>query len=156
MIDFKGGKIRVRELAKLHNLPWTTIKSRYDRGFRDDDLIVKKIRDTRFKGVPTTLKKIADQHGLPIALIESRHASGLRDEALVAPYHRGQGNERGATKLDVDKVIQIKKLLATTNMSQREIAAMFGIGDSHVSAIQRGKAWAKVKINLGEILAANT
>ncbi len=156
MIEFKGGKTEIKSLSLAHNLPWSTIKNRYIRGYRDDKLVVERIHDTSFKGVPTTLAQIAKDHGLPLSLIKGRHAIGLRDDALVAEHHLGAGNERSATKLDVKKVSEIKRLLWVTDLTQREIAEMYNIDQSHVSDIKRGKRWAKVKIDLETILAEET
>tara|TARA_R110002012_G_C11424194_1_gene588630 strand:+ start:69 stop:398 length:330 start_codon:yes stop_codon:yes gene_type:complete len=42
MIDFKGEKVRISDLASKHNHPWYVIKFRYDAGKRGDDLITHK------------------------------------------------------------------------------------------------------------------
>lgn len=152
MIEFKGGKTNIKSLSIAHKVPWSTIKNRYCRGYRDDMLTTKKIHNTSFKGEPTTLATIAKQHNLPASLIKGRHALGLRDDALVADHHLGQGNESAATKLNVEKVKEIKILLWTSKLNQREIAELFGIDQSHVSDIKRGKRWAKVKVDLADIL----
>jgi len=155
VIEFKGKQTQIKSLSVAHDLPWSTIKNRHKRGYRDDNLVVDRIFDTRFKGEPTTLAKIAEDHDLPLCLIKGRHALGLRDDELVAKHHRGVGSENAATKLDVEKVIQIKKLLVLTDLNQREIAEMFNIDQSHVSDIKRGKRWAKVKLEMADILDQN-
>lgn len=153
MIEFKGGKTQIKSLSLAHNLPWSTIKNRYLRGYRDDKLTVERIYETRFKGVPTTLAQISKDHDLPLSLIKGRHAIGLRDDALVSREHLGSGNERAARKLNVEKVLEIKKMLRLTDLTQREIAEIYGIDQSHVSDIKRGKRWVKVKIDIETILA---
>jgi len=152
MIKFKGENVQISDLAKRHNLPWSTVKNRHLNGYRDEKLIVEKIHETRFRGELTTLAKIAEDHGLPLSLIKGRHAIGLREGALVSPDHAGNGNERAATKLDAEKVREIKKMLVLTDLTQGEIAKIYGIDQSHVSDIKRRKRWAKVEIDLSEIL----
>lgn len=55
-------------------------------------------------------------------------------------------SESRATKLDKYRVREIKTLLKTTSMTQKEIAEMFNVDGSHISDIKRGARWAWVKI----------
>ena len=58
----------------------------------------------------------------------------------AAHFRRLTGGEPSKLKeLDVVKIRQ----LANSGASQNEIARMFGIGQSHVSQIVRGKIWAR-------------
>lgn len=110
----------------------------------------------KFKGTQTTLAQIAKDHGLPISRIKRRHLMGLRDDDLIARNHLGNGNEHGATKLDVKKVSEIKRLLLKTYLTQREIAEMYNVRENLISRIKNGKRWAKVKVDLDAILAEET
>lgn len=152
MIDFKGSQVEVQELSRRTGIPWSTINNRYKAGYRDDDLIVKRLKPMIFKGQETTLSALSEQHNIPITTLKNRHAAGLKDDLLVKKEHLGKGSENGADKLTVDKVIEIKTLLLTSTLMQWEIARLYGIDQSHVSDIKRGKRWAKVKIDAESVL----
>lgn len=152
MINLNGEIVTISSICKKHNLPWSTVKNRLISGHSGESLTVKRLRDTRFNGDETTLAKISEKTGLPLSLIKSRYAIGLRDDDLVIPIHLGTGNERAASKLNVEKVEKIKKLLLLTDLTQREIGDIFGIDQSHVSDIKRGKRWAKVKIDIEKVM----
>lgn len=57
-----------------------------------------------------------------------------------------KGESHMWSKLSLDGVLQIKRLLKEGRLSQPKIADMFGVQQSHVSAIKTGKAWAHVLI----------
>jgi predicted XRE-type DNA-binding protein len=57
-----------------------------------------------------------------------------------------RGESHMWSKLSSDSVIEIKRLLREGRLSQPKIASMFGVQQSHVSAIKMGKAWAHLKI----------
>ena len=152
MISFKGEEVQIMDLSKRYGIPWSTINNRHIAGYKDDDLIVERLRQTYFKGKKTTLKQIAKDHNLPLDLVKGRHAIGLKDDDLVVRYQRYKGSKNAATKLDAKKVAKIKELLALSDLKQHEIGRLFGIDQSHVSDIKRGKRWTEVKINLESIM----
>jgi len=57
---------------------------------------------------------------------------------------KAMGILNGASKLDDGKVIEIRKTKETSGLSDREIAKAFGVSQTLVSRILRGKAWAHV------------
>lgn len=71
-----------------------------------------------------------------------------RNRACVNPDHlepvtTAVNNQRGAmTKITPDQVREIRRLKGT--MRQKDIGAMFGIGQAQVSVIHRGEAWKNV------------
>lgn len=154
MIDFKGGQIEIQELSRVSGIPWSTIYNRYQAGYRDDDLTVKRLRPTLFKGQETTLEALSQEYGIPLTTLKGRQAAGLKDDLLVKKEHRNKDSENAAVKLTVEKVVEIKRLLLTSTLNQREIAQLFGIDPSHVSDIKRGKRWGKVKVETEEVFAA--
>jgi hypothetical protein len=68
-----------------------------------------------------------------------KHAdlTGLRCMPCGAKNHQ--------SKLTNDNVREILRLRATTKLSQREIGEMFGVKQSTVSDIERGKNWIKLE-----------
>lgn len=152
MIEFKGEQVEVMELSKQYGIPWSTINNRYLAGYRDADLVVKRLNPIAYCGEETTLVEIAAKHQIPYSLIKERWSNGIRDGRLIEKSHLGIGSENAATKLDTRKVIEIKTLLITTDLKQGEIAKMYGVDQSHISDIKRGKRWGKVKINIEELI----
>lgn len=153
MIVFKGEEVQIMELSKRYGVPWSTISNRHAAGYKDEDLIVKRLKQTYFKGKKTTLRQIAEDHNLPLSLIKGRHAIGLRDDDLIVHYQRYKGSKNAATKLNAEKVATIKELLLVSLLSQREIGELFGVDQSHISGIKRGKKWSEVKIDIESTLA---
>ena len=47
----------------------------------------------------------------------------------------------GASKLNEEKVIEIKTLLETTDLSSYKIAAMYGVSPELIRLIRTGKRW---------------
>ena len=153
MISFKGRTVQIQELSSEYGIPWSTIYNRYQAGYRDDELVVNRLAPTVFFGEETTLAAIAEANDLSPDTIKGRYAAGLRDSDLVTKSHRGKGSENAATKLNVDMVVEIKTLLLTTTLKQHEIAKIYGVDQSHISDIKRGKRWSKVKIDAESVLS---
>ena len=65
----------------------------------------------------------------------------LRD-MIISPTRKGDGN--GNSKLTDSDVSQIKKLLRTTNMNQRQIATQFNIHYTVVNKIKTGRNWSHI------------
>lgn len=53
---------------------------------------------------------------------------------------------KGARALDRQKVLEIKKTLADGKMSSRQVAVNFGVSQSAVQHIKKGRMWADVNI----------
>lgn len=47
----------------------------------------------------------------------------------------------GASKLNEEKVRQIKELFATTELTDGQIADQFGVSREHINLIRNGKRW---------------
>ncbi len=105
-----------------------------------------------FKGEDITLRQIAEEHKLPYKLVKSRHKEGFKDDDLLPKHHMGSGSENAATKLDIEKVEEIKKLLLISDLTQTDIAKRYNIDPSHVSDIKRGKRWGKVIVDVEKII----
>lgn len=52
-----------------------------------------------------------------------------------------KGSKNGFAILNEIKVMEIKRLLAETNLTRREIAAMFGVHISTITSIKIGQSW---------------
>lgn len=65
-----------------------------------------------------------------------RNGSRLHPERLAPP----RGSAHGMSRLDEARVREIRALVAAGRV-QREVAAMFGLTQSHVSAIARREYW---------------
>jgi len=55
-----------------------------------------------------------------------------------------KGSAHPSVKLSVDQVLAIRKLAAEERLPQTKIAKIFGIRQSHVSAIHRRKFWSHI------------
>lgn len=153
MIDFHGKQIEIMELSKEFGVPWSTIRNRYEAGYRGDDLVAKRLNPVMFHGEQTTLAEIAIKFQLPYELIKSRYSEGKRDDELVQDGHQGIDNKNAATKLTAEKVVEIKRLLILSPLNQTEIARLFNVDPSHISDIKRRKRWASVVVDVEEILS---
>lgn len=54
---------------------------------------------------------------------------------------RPVGEKNGQAKLTTEMVVEIKRLLNNTNLSNTEIAKMYNVHKSVISSIKRGKTW---------------
>lgn len=48
-------------------------------------------------------------------------------------------------KLSMEEVQEIRKILATRNFRQWEIAQMYGVGQPTISKIKNGEIWSEIK-----------
>jgi hypothetical protein len=60
----------------------------------------------------------------------------------LTPSRKGTGC--GRAKLDDDKVREIRKLLSNTELTQHQIATMFGVSRTSVAEIKTGVRWSHV------------
>lgn len=54
---------------------------------------------------------------------------------------RENNRNRGANKLNLEKVIEIRRLLKEGKLFQREIAKMFGVNQKYIGRIKSGERW---------------
>jgi DNA invertase Pin-like site-specific DNA recombinase len=59
-------------------------------------------------------------------------------------WHPSRGSTNGQAKLTEDDVREIRRLYATGNFTQRELALEFGIARSAIGKIVRRQAWKHV------------
>lgn len=83
--------------------------------------------DSRLKNLEYVTRSENSQHALAMGLIPSR---------------KGQRNP--GAKLTDDKVREMRALLATTRIGQREIATQFGVSQSLVSLVLKRDIWRHV------------
>lgn len=55
------------------------------------------------------------------------------------------GEDKGSSKLTNKEVKEIKQILKTTTLSQKQIGNMFGVGSSAISSIKNGRTWGHLK-----------
>jgi hypothetical protein len=127
LIKFKGEWVEIQSLSNQYDIPYSTINNRYKAGIRDEGLIVRRIKPIIHDGVETTLLELSKKYGIVYSTLRSRHAAGVPDSELVKDEHLGTGIEKNASKLNVEKVREIKVLLAEKALKQREIAVLFSI-----------------------------
>lgn len=141
------------QLSKLFNVPWSTINNRYKRGVRGSNLVAKKpLSHIEFKGVKVCWTELNKLTGIPVTTLRTRYAQGFRDNDLINSKHKGEFSKNAATKLTVNDVIKIKKLLLTSELNQTEIAQLYDVDQSTISDIKRGKRWAEITVNCEEII----
>jgi hypothetical protein len=73
---------------------------------------------------------------------KGRTARAERNGAYTKPERRRYGEEHGMSQLTAAEVRRIRHLRG--EMTQRDVAKMYDIGQAHVSAIQLGQAWRHV------------
>jgi len=153
VINFKGQEVTLYDLSTRYGIAWSTLNNRHKAGLCDDELVTQgKLRAIVHLGKKTTLTQISKDTGIAITTLKNRHANGLRDKELINIKHGGIGNKRTATKLAENDVVEIKTLLITSKLNQKEIAAIYDVDPSHISDIKRGKRWADVTVNCDEII----
>jgi predicted XRE-type DNA-binding protein len=56
-----------------------------------------------------------------------------------------KGSQHGQAKLDEEKVLEIKRLLAEKNLTQKKIGEKYGVNQNTISLIKSGKIWSHVE-----------
>jgi len=57
-----------------------------------------------------------------------------------------RGSINGKSKLTENEVIEIKKLLKSGNLTQKEIAVKFGVSDANINMINKNKRWSHIQL----------
>ncbi len=65
----------------------------------------------------------------------------MADKMTKNRHRVAKGSKHGIAKLSEEEVLEIKRLLSETSLSQKEIAEMFGTIQQNVSAIKLKKTW---------------
>ena len=78
----------------------------------------------------------------PNHLFLATHEENMRDAALKGRMHNGSTN--GTSKLNEQKVRQIRALYATGHYTQQRLSELFGTEPSPICRIVRGKSWKHV------------
>ncbi len=72
------------------------------------------------------------------------------DGVVVCNKYKSVNTKKYELKLDVEKVLEIKQLLAEGKMKGKEIAELYGVHQCEISKIKMGKRWANVvAVNTG-------
>ena len=74
---------------------------------------------------------------------KGRQAKGDRNSSRSRPDKLARGSTNGRAKLSESDCVRIRSL-RQSGVTLREIAGIFGINDSHVSRIAKGKRWSHV------------
>lgn len=69
------------------------------------------------------------------------HMDNVRDRDAKHRNRPPKGERHGCAKLTANAVADIRKMYATGKWSQRLLGLKYGVNQSHVSAIVRGKYW---------------
>lgn len=78
----------------------------------------------------------------PSHLFRGTHLDNMKDCRSKDRHNRGERN--GNATLDSETILQIRFLAREGSMTQRKIAAVFGIQQNTVSRIKEGKRWSHV------------
>lgn len=73
----------------------------------------------------------------------------VRMESIVDRWQREEDAERyvkGIYKLSIQNVKRIKTLCVAGELTDKQIAEMFGVKTAHITKIRRGQAWKSVRI----------
>jgi hypothetical protein len=70
---------------------------------------------------------------------------GTQKDNMVDMKKKDRSGVKHLTKLNAEKVREIRGLLAETNLNQKQIAEMFGIDQSIISRIKSDKRWSHVQ-----------
>lgn len=81
--------------------------------------------------------------GTQLENIKDRDSKGRTARGVT--HARLKGEENGASRLNEKQVRAIRKMYAQGNLSQSEIAHLFGIGQMTVSSLVRRKTWKHVR-----------
>lgn len=79
----------------------------------------------------------------PDHIFVGTNSDNVRDGFSKGRFPAGESSK--LSKLTESQVVRIRLALVRGHLTQREIAAQFGIGQQNVSAIKRGKSWNWVK-----------
>jgi DNA-binding XRE family transcriptional regulator len=78
----------------------------------------------------------------PDHLFLGTHQDNVKDK--VKKNRQAKGSKHGKAKLNEEKVLEIQKLLAEKNLTQKEIGKKYGVHEQAISEIKRGKNWSHV------------
>ena len=78
-------------------------------------------------------------------------AVGLNIPIHLRDFERAVGSKHGRAKLDERKVIIIKYVLKRKLSTQAQLAKFYGVSQSRISEINKGKIWSHVKDRLSPI-----
>lgn len=86
-IDFHGEFITLMELSERSNFPYKTIKDRYYKGKRGDDLIAPSKPEKLYEvnGIMMTVREISDKFNLSKTIIRNRISRGKTGNDLIVP-----------------------------------------------------------------------
>lgn len=80
----------------------------------------------------------------PDHLFLGTHQDNMNDRNSKNRQSRQKGSQNAQSKLNEEQVLEIKRLLAETNLTQKEIGEKYGVDHRTISLIKRGKNWTHV------------
>lgn len=127
----------------------STLRARYDNGFRDDELITPgKKNSISVDSVKTTLEALSIKHGVPVTTLGHRYRNGLSGDELIKKQRLniGRVGEESTNNLVTNHMTTIiKKQLNSGAMSQRAIAKHHSVSEATISAIRHSNRWQHIK-----------
>lgn len=102
-----------------------------------------------WNGQTKTAAQWADEYGVSQQLFYKRRKSGwsIEDSLLTPPLkndstdRKPRGSNHGLSKVTEEIVLKVREMRKSTNLTNREIGAKFGISKSHVGSIVRRIIW---------------
>lgn len=91
---------------------------------------------------------ITPEHRRKIGVANSRALRGVKHspERNARKAERQRGSKNSSAKLNEQQVVEIKQLLQRAEITQGNIAKMFGVSLSTIKCIRNGKLWSHIHV----------
>lgn len=74
------------------------------------------------------------------------YSDNAKDQIINNTFNFDKGEKHQLSKLTTTQVIEIKRLLSSTSLTQRQVAIQFGVRPQQISKIKNGTRWAHITI----------
>lgn len=143
MALYNGVNMTFKQMEELTGVDRRLLHKRYSKGYRDEDLVCEttfKPITVEYCGKVVTLKELADLTGIGYNRLTRRYREGLRGKELYRKANGNKGKSVGI-KLTPNTVAEIYHQLIYGKLTQAELADIYGVHQSTISDINRGKRW---------------
>lgn len=136
------GAIRTKQSAiKAHRVSWVLAHGQIQNDGSYHGVCVCHKCDNRLCVNPDHLFLGTHADNMRDMKIKGRRADGDRNGSRLHPERVPRGESNGQAKLTTLQSIEIRSLYADGNISQRKLAAQFGVSQTHIGRITRKKLW---------------
>lgn len=142
-----------KHIVSKANCWLTDLACNFDGGYPQIEINGKIRRLSRvmfelYKGEITPGKLVCHQCDNPACINPDHLFLGTpKDNSMdmIIKNRQAKGFQHGRAKLNEEKVLEIKRDLAETNLTQKEIAKKYGVSKMNISHIKNGHLWSHVK-----------